>query len=129
MEISSDNYDKIESYIGFSLDNNDYEFECLYKNTLKKINRENFTKIFQYFQNNNDFNLESDKQSLDIRLSSSKSNKFSNYRITLHENDILNYCKTNKFNERNADYGEKRYVNKNLGKYDPFILKNYDYLN
>lgn len=128
MDISSDNYDKIESYIGFSLDNNDYEFECLYKNTLKKINRENFTKIFQYFQNNNDFNLESDKQSLDIRLSSSKSNKFSNYRITLHENDILNYCKTNKFNERNADYGEKRYVNKNLGKYDPFILKNYDYL-
>ena len=128
MEISSDNYDKIESYVGFSLENNDYEFECLYKNNQKKINRENFTKIFQYFQNNNNFNLEDDRQSLDIRLSSSKSNKFSNYRITIHENDILNYCKTNRFNEKDADYGEKRYVNKNLGKYEPFILNNYEFL-
>ena len=40
MDISSDIYDKIESYIGFSLDNNDYEFECLYKNNfLKKLTK------------------------------------------------------------------------------------------
>ena len=128
MDISSDNYDKIGSYIDFSLDNNDYEFECLYKNTLKKLNLENFTKVFQYFQNNNNFILEDDKQSLDIRISSTRSNKFSNYRITIPEKDILNYCKTNKFNEKNADYGEKRYVNRNLGRYDPFVLDNYDFL-
>lgn len=128
MEISSDNYVKIGSYIDFSLDNNDYEFECLYKNTLKKLNIENFTKVFQYFQNNKNFNLKEDKKSLDIRISSTRSNKFSNYRITIPENDILNYCKTNKFNEKNADYGEKRYVNRNLGRYDPFVLDNYEYL-
>ena len=128
MDISSDNYDKIGSYIDFSLNNSDYEFECLYKNNLKKLNLENFTKIFQYFQNNNDFILEGDRQSLDIRISSTRTNKFSNYRITIPEKDILNYCRTNKFNEKMAEYGEKRYVNRNLGKYDPFILDNYDYL-
>lgn len=129
MDISSDIYDKIESYIGFSLDNNDYEFECLYKNNfLKKLNLEKFTNIFQYFQNNNDFTLIDDKQSLDIRLSSTKINKFSNYRITIHDNDILNYCKTNVFNLKLADYGEKRYVEKSLGKYEPFVLDNYEYL-
>ena len=128
MEISSNNFDKIQNYIDFSLENTDYEFECIYKNNLKKLNLEKFTMVFQYFQNNKDYQFISDKQSLDIRLASNRSNKYSNYRITIHEKDILNYCKTNKFNELNADYGEKRYVEKKLGKYEPFILDNYEYL-
>lgn len=128
MEISSDNFERIQNYINFSLENTDYEFECIYKNNLRKLNLEKFTNLFQYFQSNDDFQFVSDKQSLDIRLASNRSNKFSNYRITIHEKDILNYCKTNKFNELDADYGEKRYVEKRLGKYEPFVLNNYEYL-
>ena len=128
MEISSDSYKKIENYIALSIENNDYEFECLYKNFLKKLNQENFTKVFQYFKNNPNYTLTGDNETLDVRLSSNKTSKFGNYRITIHKNDILTYCKTNDISSLNVDYGEKRYIEKSIGKYEPFILDNYDFL-
>ena len=89
MEISSDSYKKIENYIALSIENNDYEFECLYKNILKKLNLEKFTQIFQYFKNNPNYTLIDDKETLDIRLSSNKRSRFGNYRVTVHKDDIL----------------------------------------
>jgi len=128
MEISSDSYKKIENYIALSIENNDYEFECLYKNILKKLNIEKFTQIFQYFKNNPNYTLIDDKETLDIRLSSNKRSRFGNYRVTVHKDDILAYCKTNDVSSLDVDYGEKRFIEKNVGKYEPFVLDNYEFI-
>jgi SAM-dependent methyltransferase len=128
MEISSDSYKKIENYIALSIENNDYEFECLYKNILKKLNIEKFTQIFQYFKNNPNYTLIDDKETLDIRLSSNKRSRFGNYRVTVHKDDILAYCKTNDVSSLDVDYGEKRFIEKTVGKYEPFVLDNYEFI-
>jgi hypothetical protein len=128
MDISSENYKKIYDYILFSVENNDYEFECIYKNNFKKLNIDKFTQIFKYFQNNPNFSLNDNSTSLDIRLSSGKINKYSNYRTTIQEKHILNYCKTNIIDPLTTDYGEKKFVDKSLGNFEPLILSNYDFL-
>lgn len=128
MDISSDDFSKLKEYMTFSLENNDYEFEFLYKNINNKLNFSKFTKLYQFLKNNSDYSFGDEKTSLDIRLSSNKSSKFNNYRVTLNDKDILTYCKTNKLSNLSIDYGEKKYVQKSLGKFGPFLLSNYDYM-
>lgn len=128
MDISSDDLTKLKEYITFSLENNDYEFEFLYKSINNKLNLDKFTKLYQFLKNSSDdYTFHEEKTSLDIRLSSSKGSKFNNYRVTVSDKDILTYCKTNKLSNLSVDYGEKKFIQKSLGK-SPFLLSKYDYM-
>ena len=120
MDISS-NYEDIKSYINYSIQNVDYEVEALLSKSIK-LTTEKFKDIFQYFSELDDYELISDfnNESLDIRIVSNKN--LEKYRLTLNDkNEIMRYCKTNKYNTKNVVYG----IKKSLKEYKPIDIENY----
>ena len=66
----SENYSKIEEYITHSRNNPEYELEALLSNNLTS---EKFKEIYKYLTLSDDYENESDQDSLDIRIVSNKS--------------------------------------------------------
>jgi hypothetical protein len=120
MDISS-NYEDIKSYINYSIQNLEYEVEALLSKSIK-LTSEKFKDIYQYFSELDEYELISDfnNESLDIRIVSNKN--LEKYRLTLNDkNDIMKYCKTNKYNAKNIVYG----IKKSLKQYKPIDIENY----
>jgi hypothetical protein len=120
MDISS-NYEDIKSYINYSIQNVDYEVEALLSKSIK-LTTEKFKDIFKYFSELDDYELISDfnNESLDIRIVSNKN--LEKYRLTLNDkNEIMRYCKTNKYNTKNVVYG----IKKSLKEYKSIDIENY----
>ena len=121
MDISASNYENIKSYITYSIQNSEYELEALLSKS-NKITTEKFKEIFQYFSETDDYELISDfnNESLDIRIVSNKT--LEKFRLTIEDKDeIMSYCKKNKYNPNNINYGIKR----SLKNYKPIVLNNY----
>jgi len=120
MDISS-NYEDIKSYINYSIQNVDYEVEALLSKSIK-LTSEKFKDIFKYFSELDEYELISDfnNESLDIRIVSNKN--LEKYRLTLNDkNEIMRYCKTNKYNTKTVVYG----IKKSLKEYKSIDIENY----
>jgi hypothetical protein len=121
MEISSDDNKFLDEFFDFAINNNEYECEAIFTDK-KKLTSEKFKEVFQYLSNN-DYDLinTNDNESLDIIINQKKYQK---YRISLtNNNEIMNYCKTNKF--KNAFYGIKQ--SKKINGKNKIELTNYNF--
>jgi SAM-dependent methyltransferase len=130
----SDVKDNLMKYLNLSVKNIDNEFEAIFTKK-NEITSDKFNNVISYLLNEknsddiNKYNLISDNKnnvSLDIRIEktqylSKNLKSLLKYRLTIdNNNDIMNYCKTNKYNSNNVVYGEKRKLEK------PIDLKEYN---
>ena len=120
MNIDSREKESILEAISYSLDNPEYELECLVNNSptpfRPNIKHDNFISIIKRFKGRPDFEA---SENVRLAISFPESSKYNSIRVLIKGvGPINNYCNNENINliRNNVDFEEKTSVKKNYGQ-------------